>query len=66
MTSSEIALVAQLLALITQAVTAAIQARQTLGTNASATETANLASAHTNFQAVITAAGALLAPVPTA
>lgn len=62
MTAAEIALVAQLLALVTQAVTAAIQARQNLGTNASATETANLAQAHTNFQQVITAAGKVLNP----
>jgi hypothetical protein len=56
MTPGEIALIAQVLALVTQAITAAVKARQDLGANASATEQTNLATAHTNFQSVIAAA----------
>lgn len=62
MTTAEIALVSQILALVTQAVTAAIAARHNLSSNASATEQTNLADAHTNFQKVITAASTLLTP----
>lgn len=62
MNSAEVALVAQILALVTQAVSAAIAARKNLSDNASATEQANLASAHDNFQKIIASANALLNP----
>lgn len=65
MTPAEIAVIAQLIALATQAVNAAIKTRQDLGANATATEQANLATAHTNFQAIIAAATTALNPPPT-
>lgn len=61
MTPGEIALIAQLLALTTQAITAAINIRKQAGDAANATEQANLATAHTNFQSVIDSATKALA-----
>lgn len=62
MTPAEIASIASLLALITQALTSAIKTRQDLGTNITQTEQANLAAAHTNFQSVISAAQSVFTP----
>jgi len=62
MTPAEIALIAQLLSLATEAIAAAITARQNLGDNANATEQANLDSAHANFQTIIASANKILNP----
>jgi hypothetical protein len=58
MTPSEILLFSQLASLIVQGLTSLINARKQLGTNASQTDTANLAQAHANFQSIIAEATA--------
>lgn len=62
MNAAEVALIAQVLALVTQAIQAAVTARKNLADNASATEQANIDSAHVNFQKIIDSADALLNP----
>lgn len=61
MTPAEIALISQILALTTQAIASAINIRKQAGDAASAMEQTNLATAHTNFQAVIDATTKALA-----
>lgn len=61
MTPAEILLFSQIASLILQGFTSLIEARKQLGANASQTDAANLAQAHTNFQAIVTAATAAAA-----
>lgn len=60
MTPAEILLISQLASLAVQGVTSLITARQKLAANATESDTANLAAAHSNFSAVIAAATATM------